>query len=108
MKIWIFDLLCLFVPRVCTHAGFLEREEKEMANYGFTASYTEVAKISKNITEWMATHGDKVNAIQMMLDAQCITGARAEKYLRIARRLGHRVQKKNGEWMENGRKILIP
>ena len=79
-----------------------------MANYGFTTSYTEVAKISKNITEWMATHGDKVNAMQMMLDAQRITGARAEKYLRIARRVGHRVQKKNGEGMENGRKILIP
>ena len=67
--------------------GF-RKEEKKMANYGFTTSYTEVAKISKNITEWMAAHGDKVNAIQMMLDAQCITGARAEKYLRIARRLG--------------------
>ena len=79
-----------------------------MANYGFTTSYVEVAKISKNITEWMATHGDKVNAMQMMLDAQCITGALSEKYLRIARRLGHRVQKKNGEWLENGRKILIP
>ena len=79
-----------------------------MANYGFTTSYTEVAKISKNITEWMAAHGDKVNAMQMMLDAQCINGARAEKYLRIARRLGYMVQKKNGEWMENGRKILIP
>ena len=79
-----------------------------MANYGFTTSYTEVAKISKNITEWMAAHGDKVNAIQMMLDAQCITCARAEKYLRIARRLGYKVQKKNGEWMENGRKMLIP
>ena len=52
-----------------------------MANYGFTTSYTEVAKISKNITEWMASHGDKVNAMQMLLDAQCITGARAEKYL---------------------------
>ena len=89
-------------------AGFLEKEEKKMANYGFTTSYTEVAKISKNITEWMSVHGDKVNAMQMMLDAQCITGERAEKYLRIARRLGHRVQKKNGEWMENGRKILIP
>ena len=89
-------------------AGFLEKEEKKMANYGFTTSYTEVAKISKNITEWMASHGDKVNAMQMMLDAQCITGARAEKYLRIARRLGYMVQKKNGEWMENGRKILIP
>ena len=46
--------------------------------------------------------------MQMMLDAQCITGARAEKYLRIARRLGHKVQKKNGAWMENGRKMLIP
>ena len=34
-----------------------------MANYGFTSSYTEVAKISRNITEWMATHGDKVNAM---------------------------------------------
>ena len=98
----------MFVPRVCTHAGFLEKEEKKMANYGFTTSYTEVAKISKNITEWMTAHGDKVNAMQMMLDAQCITGARAEKYLRIARRLGHKVQKKNGEWMENGRKMLIP
>ena len=79
-----------------------------MANYGFTSSYTEVAKISKNITEWMAAHGDKVNAMQLLLDAQCITGTRAEKYLRIARRLGHKVQKRNGEWMENGRKILIP
>ena len=79
-----------------------------MENYGCTTSYVEGAKSSKNITEWMAGHGDKVNAIQMMLDAQCITGARAEKYLRIARRLGHRVQKKNGEWMENGRKVLIP
>ena len=98
----------MFVPRVYTHAGFFRKEEKKMANYGFTTSYTEVAKISKNITEWMSAHGDKVNAMQMMLDAQCITGARAEKYLRIARRLGHRVQKKNGEWMENGRKMLIP
>ena len=89
-------------------AGFLEREEKKMANYGLTTSYTEVAKISKNITEWMTAHGDKVNAMQMLLEAQCITGARAEKYLRIARRLGHKVQKKNGEWMENGRKMLIP
>ena len=88
--------------------GFLEKEEKKMANYGFTTSYTEVAKISQNITEWMAAHGDKVNAMQLLLEAQCITGARAEKYLRIARRLGHRVQKKNGEWMENGRKMLIP
>ena len=88
-------------------AGFLEKEENKMANYGFTTSYTEVAKISKKITEWMAAHGDKVNAMQMMLEAQCITGARADKYLRIARRLGHKVQKRNGEWMENGRKILI-
>ena len=79
-----------------------------MANYGFTTSYTEVAKISKNITEWMAVNGDKVNAMQMRLDAQCRTDSRAEKYLRIARRLGHKVQKRNGEWMENGRKILIP
>ena len=98
----------MFVPCVCTHAGFLEKEEKEMANYGFTSSYTEVAKISKNITEWMAAHGDKVNAMQMLLDAQCITGARAEKYLRIARRLGHKVRKRNGDWYENERKILIP
>ena len=89
-------------------AGFLERKEKKMANYGFTTSYTEVAKISRNITVWMATHGEKVNSMQMLLDAQCITGALAEKYLRIARRLGYMVQKKNGEWMENGRKILIP
>ena len=89
-------------------AGFLEREEKKMANYGFTTSYTEVAKISKNINAWMSVHGDKVNAMQLLLEAQCITGARAEKYLRIARRLGHKVQKKNGEWMENGRKMLIP
>ena len=79
-----------------------------MANYGFTTSYTEVAKISKNITEWMAVHGDKVNDMQMLLDARGITGALAEKYLRIARRLGYMVQKKNGEWMENGRKIFIP
>lgn len=79
-----------------------------MANYGFITSYTEVAKISKNITEWMSAHGDKVNAMQMMLDAQCITGARAEKYLRIARRLGHKVRKHNGDWYENERKILIP
>ena len=79
-----------------------------MANYGFTTSYTEVAKISKNITEWMAIHGDKVNAMQMMLYAQCITGERAEKYLRIARRLGHKVRKRNGDWYENERKILIP
>ena len=97
----------MFVPRVCTHAGFYKRV-KEMANYGFTTSYTEVAKISRNITEWMVTHGEKVNSMQMLLDAQCITGARAEKYLRIARRLGYMVQKKNGEWMESGRKILIP
>ena len=97
----------MFVPRGYMPAGFLEKEEKKMANYGFTTSYTEVAKISKNITEWMAAHGDKVNAMQMLLDAQCITGARAEKCLRIARRLGHKVQKKNGEWMENGRKMLI-
>ena len=107
MKIWIFDLLCL-CPVGILPAGFLEKEEKEMANYGFTTSYTEVAKISRNITVWMATHGEKVNSMQMLLDAQCITGARAEKYLRIARRLGYMVQKKNGEWMENGRKILIP
>ena len=53
-------------------------------------------------------HGDKVNAMQMLLDAQCITGARAEKYLRIARRLGHKLKKRNGEWYENERKILIP
>ena len=79
-----------------------------MANYGFTSSYTEVAKISKNITEWMAAHGDKVNAMQLLLDAQCITGARAEKYLRIARRLGHKLKKRNGDWYENERKILIP
>ena len=79
-----------------------------MANYGFTTSYTEVAKISKNITEWMAAHGDKVNAMQMLLDAQCITGSRAEKYLRIARRLGNKVRKSNGDWYENERKILIP
>ena len=98
----------MFVPRGYFARGVFRKEEKEMANYGFTTSYTEVAKISKNITEWMSAHGDKVNAMQMMLDAQCITGARAEKYLRIARRLGHRVQKKNGEWMENGRKMLIP
>ena len=98
----------MFVPRGYFARGVFRKEEKKMANYGFTTSYTEVAKISKNITEWMAAHGDKVNAMQMMLDAQCITGARAEKYLRIARRLGHRVQKKNGEWLENGRKILIP
>ena len=107
MKIWIFDLLYVCAPRVYAR-GVFRKEEKEMANYGFTTSYTEVAKISKNITEWMAAHGDKVNAMQLLLDAQCITGSRAEKYLRIARRLGHRVQKKNGEWMENGRKILIP
>ena len=98
----------MFVPRGYFARGVFRKEEKEMANYGFTTSYAEVAKISKNITEWMVVHGDKVNAMQMLLDAQCITGARAEKYLRIARRLGHRVQKKNGEWMENGRKILIP
>ena len=98
----------MFVPRGYLARGVFRKEEKEMANYGFTTSYTEVAKISKNITEWMSVHGDKVNAMQMLLDAQCITGARAEKYLRIARRLGHRVQKKNGEWMENGRKMLIP
>ena len=79
-----------------------------MANYGFTTSYVEVAKISKNITEWMTVHGDKVNAMQMLLDAQCITGALAEKYLRIARRLGHKVRKRNGDWYENERKILIP
>ena len=89
-------------------AGFLEKGGKEMANYGFTTSYTEVAKISRNITEWMAAHGDKVNAMQMLLDAQCITGARAEKYLRIARRLGHKLKKRNGDWYENERKILIP
>ena len=79
-----------------------------MANYGFTTSYVEVAKISKNITEWMTVHGDKVNAIQMLLDAQCITGARAERYLRIAKKLGHNVKKRNGDWYENERKILIP
>lgn len=88
-------------------AGFLEKRKK-MANYGFTTSYTEVAKISKNITEWMAAHGDKVNAMQLLLEAQCITGARAEKYLRIARRLGHKLKKRNGDWYENERKILIP
>ena len=98
----------MFVPRgyFCPR-GFIKRA-KEMANYGFTASYTEVAKISRNITEWMAAHGDKVNAMQLLLDAQCITGARAEKYLRIARRLGHKVRKRNGDWYENERKILIP
>lgn len=79
-----------------------------MANYGIFTSYAEVAKISKNITVWMAAHGDKVNAMQMLLDAQCITGALAEKYLRMARRLGYKVRKSNGEWLENGRKILIP
>ena len=101
-------VVCCLYPVGILPAGFLEKEEKKMANYGFITSYTEVAKISKNITEWMAVHGDKVNAMQLLLEAQCITGARAEKYLRIARRLGHKVQKKNGEWMENGRKILIP
>ena len=98
----------MFVPRGRNACGVFRNRGKEMANYGFTTSYTEVAKISKNITEWMVTHGEKVNSMQMLLDAQCITGARAEKYLRIARRLGYMVQKKNGEWMENGRKILIP
>ena len=98
----------MFVPRGYFARGVFRKSRKEMANYGFTTSYTKVAKISKNITEWMAVHGDKVNAMQMLLEAQCITGASAEKYLRIARRLGHRVQKRNGEWMENGRKILIP
>ena len=98
----------MFVPRGYLARGVFRKEEKKMANYGFTTSYTEVAKISKNITEWMAVNGDKVNAMQMMLDAQCITGARAEKYLRIARRLGHKVRKRNGDWYENERKILIP
>ena len=107
MRIWIFDLLYVCAPRVYARGVFRKRG-KEMANYGFTASYTEVAKISKNITEWMAVHGDKVNAMQMLLDAQCITGSRAEKYLRIARRLGHKVRKRNGDWYENERKILIP
>ena len=98
----------MFVPRGYIARGVFRKIGKEMANYGFTTSYTEVAKISKNITEWMAVHGDKVNAMQMLLDAQCITGARAEKYLRIARRLGHKVRKRNGDWYENERKILIP
>ena len=98
----------MFVPRGRNACGVFRKRGKEMANYGFTTSYTEVAKISKNITEWMAVHGDKVYAMQTMLDAQCITGARAEKYLRIARRLGHKVRKRNGDWYENERKILIP
>ena len=98
----------MFVPRGYFARGVFRKRGKEMANYGFTTSYTEVAKISKNITEWMAAHGDKVNAMQMLLDAQCITGARAEKYLRIARRLGHKVRKRNGDWYENERKIFIP
>ena len=79
-----------------------------MANYGLSTSYVEVAKISRNITEWMATHGDKVNAMQLLLEAQCITGARAERYLRIAKKLGHNVKKRGGYWYENERKILIP
>ena len=101
-------IYCMFVPRGYFARGVFRKRAKEMANYGLSTSYTEVAKISKNITEWMAAHGDKVNAMQLLLEAQCITGARAEKYLRIARRLGHKVQKRNGEWLENGRKILIP
>lgn len=78
-----------------------------MANYGIFTSYTEVAKISKNITEWMALHGDSVSAMQQMLDAQCICGERAEKYLRCARRLGVHVQKRGGDWYENGKKMIV-
>ena len=86
-------------------AGFLERG-KEMANYGFTSSYTEVAKISKNITEWMAVDGDKVNAMQLLLDAQCIPGARVAKYLPIARRLRHKARQRNAACYEHQRQTL--
>ena len=78
-----------------------------MANYGIFTSYTEVAKISKNITEWMAVHGDSMNAMQHMLDAQNICGERAEKYLRCARRLGRKLKKIGGDWYENDQKMTI-
>lgn len=78
-----------------------------MANYGIFTSYTEVAKISKNITEWMAVHGDSMHAMQKMLDAQNICGERAEKYLRCARRLGRKLKKIGGDWYENDQKMNI-
>lgn len=78
-----------------------------MANYGIFTSYTEVAKISKNITEWMAVHGDSMHAMQKMLDAQNICGERAEKYLRCARRLGRKLKKINGDWYENDHKMIV-
>lgn len=78
-----------------------------MANYGIFTSYTEVAKISKNITEWMSVHGDSMHAMQKMLDAQNICGERAEKYLRCARRLGRKLKKIGGDWYENDHKMTI-
>lgn len=78
-----------------------------MANYGIFTSYTEVAKISKNITEWMAVNGDSMHAMQKMLDAQNICGERAEKYLRCARRLGRKLKKINGDWYENDHKMTV-
>lgn len=78
-----------------------------MANYGIFTSYTEVAKISKNITEWMAVHGDSMHAMQKMLDSQNICGERAEKYLRCARRLGRKLKKIGGDWYENDHKMTI-
>ena len=79
----------------------------DMANYGIFTSYTEVAKISRNITEWMAVHGDSMHAMQRMLDEHNICGERAEKYLRCARRLGRKLKKIGGDWYENDHKMTI-
>lgn len=88
-------------------SGVLKKKVLIMANYGIFTSYTEVAKISKNITEWMAVHGDSMHAMQKMLDAQNICGERAEKYLRCARRLGRKLKKIGGDWYENEHKMTI-
>ena len=88
-------------------SGVLKKKFWIMANYGIFTSYTEVAKISKNITEWMSVYGDSMHAMQKMLDAQNICGERAEKYLRCARRLGRKLKKIGGDWYENDKKMTI-
>ena len=53
-----------------------------MANYGFTTSYVEVAKISKNITEWMAAHGDstKKEASGYWLNGILLQGTQSDMF----------------------------